>query len=392
MNLLEYIFWFGVLAVGYTYLGYGLIGWVLINLRGPYKDKRSADPNVELPTIALVIPCFNEAEGILLKVADCRQLNYPKDKLRLIFVADGSTDGTEQILMAMPDIEVLFKHERKGKAAAMNHAMEIVREPLVVFSDANTQISRDSLLHIIRHYQDLEIGGVACEKRIIRKASESASSAGEGIYWQYESFLKRCDAGLKTIIGAAGELMSVRSDLYRPIPEDTILDDFMLSMKIVEQGYIMAYEPNAFAEEYASANIQEELKRKIRISAGGWQALFRLKHLLNPFRDFWVSFIFWSHRVMRWSLGPFFFFALVPLNILLFKEAKIYMIFAFLFLIYFILVLLGRLLANTSLRIQWIFVPYYFFIMNFAVIAGFLRFLNKKQSVNWEKSIRSVQS
>ena len=154
---------------------------------------------------------------------------------------------------------------------------------------------------MVRHYADPTVGAIAGEKRV--QMSAEASGAGEGLYWKYESLLKKWDSRLYSAVGAAGELFSVRTDLYAPVEKDTLIEDFVMTMRIAKQGFRIVYESEAYAVESHSADVKEELKRKIRISAGGLQAVWRLRDLLNPFKYGVLSFQYWSHRVLRWTLS-----------------------------------------------------------------------------------------
>ena len=234
------------------------------------------------------------------------ELDYPKDNLKIYFVTDGSTDGTNDILKSYPGINVLFTPERKGKVAAINHAMEYVSTPFVIFCDANTFLNKACVKEIVKHYSYESTGAVAGEKKVIDSSEKnSAAGSGEGIYWKYESILKKLDASFYTVVGAAGELFSMRTNLYEPVDTDILLDDFMISMNICKKGYRVMYEPAAFAMEAPSISIREEQKRKIRISAGGFQSIYLLKDLLNIFKYGKLSFQYISHRVLRWAVCPF---------------------------------------------------------------------------------------
>lgn len=186
----------------------------------------------------------------------------------------------------------------------MNRGMRFVTTPLVVFSDANTLLSKDAIRRIVDLFADPTTGCVSGEKRIMTGQAESAAGAGEGIYWKYESTLKRWDAKLYSVVGAAGELFAVRTELFQEVEPDTLLDDFIVSLRIAMKGYTIQYDPEAYAMETSSANVKEELKRKIRISAGGIQSVVRLRALLNIFRYGVLSFQYISHRVLRWTLAP----------------------------------------------------------------------------------------
>jgi biofilm PGA synthesis N-glycosyltransferase PgaC len=343
-----------------------------------------------LPKCTLLIAAYNEENFISEKIKNTLALEYPDGKLELIFITDGSTDRTPEILKEYPQIKLLHQNERKGKVAAIHRAMEHIKTEIIIFTDANTLLNKDALINISRHYADEKIGAVAGEKRVHSDEKADAGSAGEGFYWKYESLLKKWDSELYSTIGAAGELFSVRSNLYSPVSDDTILDDFMISMLIAEKGYRIAYEPEAFAIETASENISEELKRKVRIAAGGIQSIVRLKALLNIFRHGLLSFQYISHRVLRWTITPFLLIIVLILNILICLQNP-GIIFYFLLIgqiLFYLLALLGMEFEKKELRFKVFFIPYYFCVMNYAAIAGLKRYLGNQQSAIWEKANR----
>ncbi|MFY8109991.1 MAG: glycosyltransferase family 2 protein [Bacteroidia bacterium] len=342
------------------------------------------------PTVSLVVPCFNEADYIEEKIKNSLQLEYPKEKLQLIFISDGSNDDTALRVSKYPQVLALHEDARNGKAAAMNRAMQFVTGEIVVFCDANTDINPEAIREMVKHYADSEVGAVTGEKRIITKDKENASGAGEGIYWKYESFLKQLDSDFYTIVGAAGELMSYRKSLYKELPKDSLLDDLMQSMQIALEGYRVIYEKNAYAAETASANVGEELKRKIRIAAGAWQSMSRLPKAFNIFSNFKVSFLFISHRVLRWTLAPLSLLVLLIVNFLLMINiGGIYTPIMVAQILFYSMALLGWYLANKQIKVKILFVPYYFFIMNLCMYLGLARFLKGKQSANWERAKRA---
>jgi cellulose synthase/poly-beta-1,6-N-acetylglucosamine synthase-like glycosyltransferase len=388
---LKLLFWLSIFIVFYTYIGYGIVITLLVKIKrvtGVVKKTFSQDFK---PEIAFVVPCYNEADIIEAKIKNCLSLHYPKDKLRIIFITDGSTDSTPEIVKRYPDVMLLHEIHRGGKAAAENRVMGFVKEPIVVFSDANTSLPEDALVHLVKHYEDPQVGAVSGEKRILKKTKDNAAGAGEGIYWKYESFLKKMDSEFLTIVGAAGELFSFRKDLFEELEKDSILDDFMLSMRIAAKGYRVIYEPSAYAMETSSVSVKEELKRKIRICAGGWQSIIRLRHLLNPFSHFTLTFQYISHRVLRWTLTPLMLLLLLPVNGILAMEenAEFYKLVFVGQILFYTLSLLGWYLENRKISIKLLFVPYYFFIMNYAVFLGFFRYIKGKQSSAWERSKRA---
>lgn len=327
MNTLEILFFVLLFIVFYTYVGYGILLWILVKIKQSFISFYDTDEpeqetcrngnNTDLPEITLFITAYNEEQVVDGKMKNCQELDYPKEKLHIVWVTDGSNDRTNEKLKAYPDVTLLFVPERKGKTAAMNRGMGFVTTPLVIFTDANTFINPQAVREIVKCFNHPQVGCVAGEKRVDMYSTEGAVSGGEGLYWKYESWLKKMDYQLYSAIGAAGELFAIRTPLYEEMPEDTLLDDFMLSLRIAMKQYTIAYCDTAYALESGSADMKEEEKRKVRIAAGGLQSVYRLKELLNPLRYGILSFQYVSHRVLRWSVTPVALFLLFPLNILL---------------------------------------------------------------------------
>jgi cellulose synthase/poly-beta-1,6-N-acetylglucosamine synthase-like glycosyltransferase len=312
-----------------------------------------------------------------------------------MWVTDGSDDGTPDILQQYQGVEVHHNPARNGKIAAMNRGMQFVKTPIVIFSDANTDLGKDSIQEIVRLFRNPRVGCVSGEKRIRSKDADAAAGAGEGIYWKYESTLKKWDAELYSVVGAAGELFAIRTELWQEVEKDTLLDDFIISLRVAMQGYTIQYNPNAYAIETASANVKEELKRKVRISAGGIQSVIRLWPLLNIFKYGRLSFQYISHRVLRWTLTPLLLLLLIPINLALALQEGLldFGLYSLLFwgqVLFYAAALLGWFLENRKLKVKVLFVPYYFFIMNLSVFLGLRRYLKGQQSVNWERAVRGA--
>ncbi|SHM22380.1 glycosyltransferase family 2 protein [Mucilaginibacter sp. OK098] len=383
------IFWLSFFIVFYTFAGYGIFLYFLIKVKRALKGKPVIpfENDEQLPECTLVVAAYNEELFIEDKIANCLKLNYPSGKLKLLFITDGSADRTPEIIRLHPQIQLLHQPQRAGKIAAVHRAMEYVNTEIAVFTDANTFLNTDAIIKICRHYADKTVGCVAGEKRVQIDENADASAAGEGFYWKYESALKKWDSELYSVVGAAGELFSVRRSLYQDVPADTVLDDFMISMLIATKGYRIVYEPEAYAIETASENVSEELKRKIRIAAGGIQSILRLKQLFNPFKFPVLSFQYISHRVLRWTVTPFLLILTFVLNAFLPNNALYDTIFAAQILFY-LLAFLGFIMEKRQIRIKALFVPYYFCVMNYAVLMGIIRYFTKKQSAVWEKAQR----
>lgn len=390
MKTLEITFWALLGIIFYTYIGYGIVLFFMIKLKRLFKKDRTTVLNDdELPEVTLLVAAYNEMDYVHKKVENTKNLIYPKDKLHQIWVTDGSDDKTPDLLRAYGDIEVLHRPERNGKIAAMNRAMSFVKTPIVIFSDANTLLGEQSIMKIAQMFSNPKTGCVSGEKRIFNADKEAASAAGEGIYWKYESTLKRWDAELNTAVGAAGELFAIRTHLFNEVEPDTLLDDFIISLRVAMQGYKIDYDPEAYAIETASANVKEELKRKIRIAAGGIQSVVRLYPLLNIFKYGLLSFQYISHRVLRWTITPIALLLLLLVNIILAQSSILFTILLTLQVLFYVSALIGWKLENKELKVKLFFIPYYFFIMNYAVYMGFVRYMRNKQSVNWERAKRA---
>ena len=386
------LFWICFIIVFYTYLGYPIVLFLIIYLkRIGKKDKQIYDFD-ELPEASLIIAAYNEEDFIKEKIENTLSLKYPKGKLEIIIVTDGSSDATPSIVKGYePQLIGMHSPERAGKMKAIERAMKYANHDILIFTDANTFLNEDALVNMVRHYKEPLVGGVAGEKRVMIKEKDKAASAGEGIYWKYESKLKKWDSDLYSVVGAAGELYSVRRSLHPEVPPGTIIEDFYLTLKIAESGYQIRYEPEAYAMETGSENVKEELKRKIRISAGGIQAISRLTGLLNPFKHGWLTFQYISHRALRWTLTPLCLLFLLITNafIVVFEPSPFWLTLLVGQLAFYILAGLGYLMQSRDIKLKVLFVPYYFFIMNFSVYLGFIRFLKGQQSVLWERAQRA---
>ncbi|MDQ6903337.1 MAG: glycosyltransferase family 2 protein [Bacteroidota bacterium] len=384
---MKLFFWISLFIVFYTFVGYGILLFFLIKIKRIFFRKKKSLYNLnELPTLTLIVAAYNEADIIEEKIKNTFDLKYPSDKISFIFVTDGSTDNSPQKISTYKNIQLLHSKDRKGKIHAMHRAMDLVKSEVTVFTDANTFLNGDAVINIARHYSDQKVGAVSGEKRVL-VSTISDSTAGEGFYWKYESLLKKWDSELYSVVGAAGELFSVRTSLYQPVPPDTILDDFMISLVIASKGYRIIYEPDAFAMENSSLNTTEELKRKVRIAAGGIQSILRLKSLLNPFHHTVLSFQYISHRVLRWTITPFFMIITLLLNIIVtcYYNGIVYKIILGAQLVFYILALAGWLFERKQIKVKLLFVPFYFCMMNVAVIMGIKRYFLGTQNAAWEK-------
>jgi cellulose synthase/poly-beta-1,6-N-acetylglucosamine synthase-like glycosyltransferase len=398
-TILSMVFWLLLFIVFYTYIGYGIVVWALVHIRQLLgKHHPVPDDPTFLPAVTLVIPAYNEIDYVKEKIKNSYALNYPAHLLHILLVTEGSNDGTteyvQQISQVNGQVKGLGGLVRRGKVEAINVAMEQIKTAIVIFTDANTMLNVDSVKLIVRHFKDEKVGAVSGEKRIKTVDTDSVAGSGEGLYWKYESFLKKLDTQLYSVVGAAGELFAIRTSLYEPVEKDTLLDDFIISLRIAEQGYRVIYEPDAYASERPSHSIGDEQKRKVRIAAGGFQAINRLRRLNNVFRYGWLSFQYISHRVLRWAVTPFLLPAIVVINalLLLFTDGNEQLFYAFFLLgqlTFYGAALLGHYFESRNVRVKALFVPYYFSFMNWCAILGYNRYRAGIVSGAWEKSRRA---
>lgn len=380
--VVKIIFWLALFIIFYTYAGYPLLLILLTRFKKKRSQSNSYDLSADnLPPVTMVIAAFNEEAILEAKIQNTLSLNYPIDKYQILFITDGSTDRTNEIVKAYPGVKLMFQAERKGKLDAVNRAIKNIDTEIVIFSDANTMLNKHSILNLIRHFKDEKVGGVAGEKKVLEADGQVG---GEGAYWKYESFLKKLDSRLYSVVGAAGELFCMRTSLYEPL-HGIIIEDFVQSLLICKKGYVVRYEPGAFATETASLSLDDERERKTRISAGGFQAIGKLSGLLNIFRFGTLSFQYISHRVLRWTLTPLSLILLIlaSLYLYIYTSNGFYAVIFWLQAVGYAAALIGWVT-----RLRLFHLPFYFFFMNLCVVAGFFRYLRGTQQATWHKASR----
>jgi cellulose synthase/poly-beta-1,6-N-acetylglucosamine synthase-like glycosyltransferase len=395
MHFIAVIFWVCLFVIFYNYFGYGLLLLLFTGIKKWTKGKEPTTKVAEeyLPEVTVVVAAYNEEGVIREKIANCLSLNYPFDKISFLFITDGSKDNTPAVVSGFAGVKLLHEDERRGKTAALNRAMRQVKTPITVFCDANAMLNRSAIKRLVSHYQNPKVGGVSGEKKVFARKTDTVTGMGEGLYWKYESLLKMLDAGLYTVTGAAGELFSIRTDLWEELPEDAVLDDFVISARINLKGYRIAYEPSAYAGEQPSASIEEERKRKIRLSAGAFQAMIIVKELFNFVKHPVLFFQFFSHRFLRWTLVPLSIPMLLAANFVLIAGADHEPFYTGMFvvqLIFYLFAIRG-FSGRSDLKGEKVSkICYYVLFMNYAVYLGFIRFVKGEQSAIWEKAQREM--
>ena len=391
--MLEIIFWICIALVIYTYVGYGVLLYFLVRIKRLFvgQSTPATVDEEKLPEVTFLVCAYNEQDTVEMKIKNSRELDYPKNKLHLVWVTDGSNDKTNELLAQYDDVEVMFEPQRRGKTAALNRGLALVKTSIVIMTDANTFVNSGAVREVVRLMSDPKVGCVAGEKRVLAKTEGEIAAEGEGLYWKYESALKRLDSELYSAMGAAGEFCAVRKELCKPMPDNTLLDDFIMSMLIVKQGYKIAYTSDAYAMEFGSASLEEEAKRKRRIAAGGLQSIWWLKDMMLPWNNTVVAFQLVSHRFLRWSITPVALMALIPLNVALVftNGGTLYTIIWCLQILFYAAAYLGYIIAAKGKKNKMLYIAYYFLFMNINVFRGMAYLMRNGNSGAWEKVKRS---
>lgn len=391
MLLYKVIFWLSILPVIYNYAGYPLVLLVLSRLR----RTRPPEFTSRLPEVSLIIAAYNEEMVIGDRVENCLALDYPRENLEILIVSDGSDDGTEEIVEGFTDrgVKLIRIEDRSGKVNALHTAVPQAKGEILVFSDANSFFEGSAVRELVKYFGVEEVGGV-CGKLRLQSASVpgterppgSGTGEMEGVYWRLETLLKTLEGRRGSALGANGAIFAIRKTLYTFCPRNTIVEDFVIAMKVLQSGHEVYYEPAAVAVEEAPPRLGDEFGRRTRIGAGDFQALSFLLPMLNPARGF-PAFAFFSHKVLRW-VTPFFLILALAANIplALLMPYSLTLVAQGLF---YAMAMAGGIagLGGKSLG-RWAGLPWYFVAMNLALFFGFFRFLFGLQKVTWKRTQR----
>lgn len=389
-SMWDVLVWFSLLTLLYTYIGYPLLIYFLAIcfegycwiFRKTSERKNTRDDKNGWPLVSVLIPAFNEENVIRKKVENTLELDYPKDRLQILIVSDGSTDQTNDMLASYGanEIEFVTMPERMGKTAVLNQVVPKLKGKIVVLSDASGLIQKEALKRLIAHFDDPRVGGVCGSYRFDTDDS-SLRGITEKFYWRYETFLKECESRVHSSIGAHGAFYGFRRALFKPLSKKAINDDFILPMQIIRKGYRVLYEPQATVEEHATTSLVGEFHRRTRINVGNFQQIYMLRGLLKPKKGI-VAFEFFSHKVIR-AFSPFL-ILLLPFACLgassAFSDFLLKMQ-----VIFYLAGLLGFLQEYLGLRIKSLYLPFYFLAGNVSAVIGFFKFIFRKQKLLWEK-------
>jgi cellulose synthase/poly-beta-1,6-N-acetylglucosamine synthase-like glycosyltransferase len=359
--MIKILFWTSAGLVAYVYFGYPVLLWLLQFFFRASFHKESVEPS-----ISLLIAAHNEAAVIQAKLQNALALDYPADKLEVVVASDGSTDETTNMVRAFIEragagrVRLLNFPTNRGKVATLNEAIPLLKGDVVAFSDASSMLAPDSVRLLAEYFSDARVGGVSGVYRVLSK-EQAKLGVQEDFYWKYETFLKVQESRVGGFTGAHGSLYAIRRELY-PFPATaTINDDFIIPMRIQQQGYRIAYEPVAVA--YEEAHEMEGFSRRVRIMAGNIEQLGEIKNLLWPPRL--VSLVcFLSHKAGR-LVVPLAMVAAAVSNLLLWRDP----FYRWLLLgqgLFYGLAVLGALLA---LKPRFLRLPYYFCMINAALFA-----------------------
>jgi len=385
MVLLEIFLWLCIFIFCFNYFLYPLI---IIALSKVLTDKHldNIDELYTLPKVSLIIAAYNEEKVIRGKIENSLKLLYPEDKFEIIVVSDGSNDETHNIVRSYSDYNVISLHdnERNGKSAALNRGVEISTGEIIVFSDANNDFSENAITKLIQHFSDETVGAVTGAKHIY-DGDDRESAQGDGLYWKYESAIKKAESHLGSITSGDGEIFAVRKSLFKPINKNLINDDASITFDIVKSGYRVLYEPEAGSYEDASIDLIDDFHVKVRMTAGGYQTIkHEFNYLFPPKSTFSIQFI--CHKVLRW-LAPHFLLVIFILSLLL-SSNNFYLLLFLAQIIFYSIALYGWKNRKLNNLPSYIYITMYFTLMNTALFYGFLRHLKGNQKVQWRKAER----
>jgi Glycosyltransferases, probably involved in cell wall biogenesis len=351
---------------------------------------KSSDKNIDIstyqPKVTILVAAYNEEQVIADKIKNCLALNYPSNKIEILIASDGSSDKTEKIVNQFAsdngNVKLLAYKIREGKVNVLNKAIFHCSGEIIFFSDANAMYNSNAIVNAVRHFNNPQVGCVAGEKRIVQNSNDNNVSGREGLYWKVESLIKSMESDLDTVIGADGALYAIRRELYEELPKNTSVDDFLESMLIVIKGYKIAYEPEAFSLESSGESSGKEFNRKVRIAAGNF---YNLKYLTSFLKFNLRSFMFISHKLLRW-ISPFVLIFLTLLLVVLSIHSKPYQCLLLILLFTYLIGLMGVLFEKISLfRPKHFNFIGYFYLTVLSQLIGFIKFMDGSQKAIWEK-------
>lgn len=376
MIIFELLFWISGGLILYVFFGYP----VLLMLLGRAAGKQQEAKSGLVLDVTLVISAYNEESVIADKIENCLAIDYEKARLQIIVVSDASTDETDSIVKQYENqgVELLRRESRAGKTLGLNEAIRIATGEIVVFSDANAMYLPSAIRNLVRNFDDQSVGAVVGESTYGGVSTESETS--ESLYWRYETFIKRLETRLGSVVGGDGAIYAVRKNLYKPMRADA-LSDFVNPLQIVEQGRRCVYEPAAVSVESAAGSFDKEFSRKVRIVNRAWRAMLSMKHMLNPAKHGLFAFEFISHKLLRW-LVPFMLVVLFLASLALVNASSIYRVTFYAQCAFYVLAFSGFALRDRRQPVLS-YIPFYFCLVNFASAKGIFQAFHGTTYTTW---------
>jgi cellulose synthase/poly-beta-1,6-N-acetylglucosamine synthase-like glycosyltransferase len=349
--------------------------------RKPYKSEET-DP---LPQLSIIIAAYNEEKEIGRKLENILSLDYPRERLEVIIASDGSSDRTNAIVQNYEDRGIkLLALPRLGKAGALNAAAAASTGEILVFSDANSMYAADALRALARPFADVKVGGVAGNQCYLKKKEMNSVGAGEHSYWDFDRIMKQFESSAGNTISATGAIYAIRRSLFEPVQEG-VTDDFFTSTSVIAKGDRLVFAPDAIAYESVAGTSKTEFGRKVRVITRGLRGVFiARRQLLNPFRYGFYAIQLFSHKALR-RLVVFLLLLLFLVNPFLWNDGWFYRLTMLGQLAFYGLGLLGFLLEGSRLgRMKLLTIPYFFCLVNAAVLVATINILRGQQIKRWE--------
>jgi cellulose synthase/poly-beta-1,6-N-acetylglucosamine synthase-like glycosyltransferase len=385
MALLEWTPSAGALFVGsllllfYVYIGYPAIAAVRARLWSRPRRRAAIEP-----TVSIVVIAHDEAERIGRRIENLLALDYPRHKLEIVIGSDGSTDETVERARRYERFGVIVRafQQHRGKPAVVNALVPTVRGDIVIFADARQRFDAHTVRELVANFADAQVGAASGELVITAADGTAAAGHGAALYWRYEKFIRSAEGRVDSTIGATGAIYAVRRELFEAIPEDTLLDDVLIPLRVVRRGYRVVFEPQARAYDGASSTALQEFVRKTRTIAGMFQLIAREGWLLNPLQNrLWFETL--SHKVLRVAL-PMFHLMLLASNIAL-ADRPLFGLLLALQVCFYAMALVGFVQRNARKRAIIFSAPCAMCLLLWATIVGFCRFITHRQQVTWER-------
>lgn len=371
------LFWFSFFTLAYIYFLYPMIiAFLSLFINSQVRKKHTE------PVVSIIISAYNEERHIKSTLENKLKLDYPKDKMEIIVVSDGSTDGTDEVVRRFGryNVRLLRQEPRQGKTSALNMAVLQAKGEILIFSDANSIYSKNAIKELVSNFSDSSVGYVT-GKMVYMNEDGSIIGDGCSVYMKYENILRKIETSVGSIVGVDGGIDAIRKELYVTMRADQ-LPDFVLPLRVIEQRYRVVYDPAAVLYENALSRLNDEYRMRVRVSLRTLNAIKDMKHLLNPFAHGLFGWQFLSHKVLRYAV--FIFLIVMYLSNLFIASANTFYASSFILQsAFYVAAIIGLYLEKRVVNFKVFYIPSYFCLINFAAAHAFWRFLNKEKQVIW---------